>query len=524
VDDRSFSANRPQDNSPAFFEEIRRPLAILRSPQGGLVCEPVEAIGNYAPGSLIGILPPLYPEWLGGRSFTSAHELRFPYVVGEMARGIATPAMAVAAAQAGFQGFFGSAGLPLAEIETGVAYMQAQLGPDRPGWGANLIHSPQEPTAEMATVELLLRQGVTRVSASAFMALAPAALRFAATGLTRGGDGRINRRNHLFAKVSRPEVARHFLSPAPAAMLRGLVEAAMLTAEEAELASRIPVAEDITVEADSGGHTDGRPLTVLLPVIATLRDRLSAEHGYVVTPRIGAAGGLGTPAALAAAFAAGAAYVVTGSVNQCSRESGLSADAQAMLATAGAADVAMAPAADMFELGAKVQVLRRGTMFAQRAQRLYEVYGRYDSIEAIPAEERRQIESQVLGHGIEEIWAETKAHFARRSPEEVTRAEREPRHRMALVFRWYLFMASQWARDGVTARRMDYQIWCGAAMGAFNDWVRGSFLEAAEQRGVVQIGRNLLEGAAIATRAHQLRLCGIDVPTEAFNFAPRPLG
>jgi trans-AT polyketide synthase/acyltransferase/oxidoreductase domain-containing protein len=510
--------------SAALVEDIRTPLAIIRSSQGHLLCEPVDVIADFAPGSVICILPPLYPEWLGGRTFTTAHHLRFPYVVGEMARGIATPAMAVAAAQAGFQGFFGSAGLSLPEIEAGLVHMQTQLGPDRPGWGANLIHSPQEPGAEMATVELMLRRGVTRVSASAFMALAPAVLRFAATGLTRGPDGAVVRRHHLFAKVSRPEVARHFLSPAPAAMLRSLVEAGMLTAEEAELASRIPVAEDITVEADSGGHTDSRPLTVLLPVIATLRDRLSAEHGYAVAPRIGAAGGLGTPAALAAAFAAGAAYVVTGSVNQCSRESGLSADAQAMLATAGAADVAMAPAADMFELGARVQVLRRGTLFAQRAQRLYEAYGRYNSLEAIPADERRQIEQQVLGRDIEDIWTETRAHFARRNPREVTRAEAEPRHQMALVFRWYLFMASQWARDGVTARRTDYQIWCGAAMGAFNDWVRGSFLEAAEGRGIVQIGRNLLEGAAVATRAHQLRLCGLAVPTESFNFAPRSLG
>ena len=36
------------------------------------------------------LLPPLYPEWLGGRSFTEAHGLRFPYVAGAMANGIAT--------------------------------------------------------------------------------------------------------------------------------------------------------------------------------------------------------------------------------------------------------------------------------------------------------------------------------------------------------------------------------------------------------------------------------------------------
>jgi hypothetical protein len=48
------------------------------------------------------------------------------------------------------------------------------------------------------------------------------------------------------------------------------------------------------------------------------------------------------------------------------------------------ADVAMCPASDMFEMGGKVQVLKRGTMYPQRAQRLYELYKTYPSFDAIP--------------------------------------------------------------------------------------------------------------------------------------------
>ena len=94
---------------------------------------------------------------------------------------------------------------------------------------------------------------------------------------------------------------------------------------------------------------------------------------------------------------------------------------------------------------------------------------------------------------------------------------------MALVFRAYLFMAAQWAREGQTDRRVDYQIWCGPALGAFNDWARGSFLEPIDHRTVAQIARNLLEGAAVITRAQQVRTCGVDVPATAFAFTPRPL-
>lgn len=59
---------------------------------------------------------------------------------------------------------------------------------------------------------------------------------------------------------------------------------------------------------------------------------------------------------MAAAFAMGAAYVVTGSINQACLESGSSTLARRMLCQADPADVIMAPAADMFEMGIKLQV------------------------------------------------------------------------------------------------------------------------------------------------------------------------
>ena len=94
---------------------------------------------------------------------------------------------------------------------------------------------------------------------------------------------------------------------------------------------------------------------------------------------------------------------------------------------------------------------------------------------------------------------------------------------MALIFRWYLGLSSRWAIAGNSERRSDYQIWCGPAMGAFNDWVRGSELESAQSRTVSQIALNLLEGAAVLTRAHQLRTYGVATPPELFQFHPRQL-
>lgn len=524
----------PGGVAPAFNQQdllrlapsVREPVYVIRDAASGHVGIGTGGSAVLDPSgqgySLLSILPALYPEWLGDRSFCEVHRTRFPYVAGEMANGIATTALVIAMAGAGMLGFFGAAGLAHDRVEAAVDELERTLG-DRASWGVNLIHSPNEAALEERVADLLIRRRVTRVTASAFMGLTPAVVRYAASGLHTAPDGRILRQNQVFAKLSRPEVARRFMAPAPEEILKALVARGQLTAAEADLARHVPVAEDITVEADSGGHTDNQTLTALFPTILALRAELTEKHGYTRPIRVGAAGGLGTPSAIAAAFSLGAAYVVTGSVNQAALEAGLSTAGKQMLAQADIADVTMAPAADMFELGVKVQVLKRGTMFAARASKLYDTYLAYPSLAAIPADVRARLEKEVLHTTLDAIWTETRQFWQRRDPAEAARAERDEKHRMALVFRWYLGKSSRWAIEGEPTRRTDYQIWCGPAMGAFNVWVHGSFLANPENRGAVQIALNLLEGAAVITRAQQLRAAGVPIPAAAFQFVPRPL-
>lgn len=471
---------------------------------------------------LLGSLPPLYPEWLGDRTFQETHDARFPYATGPMANGIASAGLVIAAARSGLLAFFGAAGLSPATVEANITRIRSELGRTS-GWGSNLIHSPNEPDLEEAVVDLYLKHGINTVDASAFMDLTPAVVRYAVHGLRRSPEGEVVRKTRVLAKISRPEVARRFLEPAPEPILARLLEKGAVTSAEANIARAIPLVEDLTIESDSGGHTDNRPLGSLFPAIADLRDRIAAEREYAATIRLGAAGGLGTPAAVASAFALGAAYVMTGTVNEAAVESGLSPAGRAQLAQAGLADVMMAPAADMFEMGVKVQVLRRGTMFGPRAQRLYDAYAAHDSMETMPAGVRARLESEVFRAPLETIWADTKAFWEKRDPREVERAGRDPKHRMALTFRWYLGKSSRWAIEGDKDRVMDYQIWCGPAMGSFNAWAKGSFLEDPTRRTVSQIALNFLEGGARITRQQQLRTFGVPVPPAAFDFRPRPL-
>jgi PfaD family protein len=436
-----------------------------------------------------------------------------------MANGIGSVEIVEAMGRAGMLGIFGAAGLPLAAVDSAIDRLGRSLGNSVPH-GFNLIHSPNEPELEAAVAARYLKRGVRLVEASAYLDLTLPVVRYRVHGIHRDESGRVVAPNRVIAKVSRVEVASKFMAPPPARFLKELVAAGEITTAQAELGSQIPMAGDVTAEADSGGHTDNQPAVVLLPTLIALRDRLQAEHGYDHPVRIGAAGGISTPWSAAAAFAMGAAYVVTGSVNQACVEAGTSSAVRRMLAQAQQADTAMAPAADMFEMGVKVQVLKRGTMFAMRAAKLYELYRTYDGIDQIPGADRTSLEKNIFRAPLETIWDQTRDYFRTRDPAQIDRAERDAKHKMALVFRWYLGQSSHWANSGEPSRTVDYQIWCGPAMAAFNEWVRGSFLERAETRNVVTVALNILYGAAVLARARTMRAQGVPIPPGVPRLAP----
>jgi trans-AT polyketide synthase/acyltransferase/oxidoreductase domain-containing protein len=500
------------------------PFAVVRAEDG-----PAVAIGGqlgFGPAPkgavpLLAFVPALPPDRLGDPTFRDDYGVRVNYVTGAMANGIASVEIVVAMAKAGMMGFFGAAGLTTDRIRTAIDRIQAEA-PGLP-FGVNLIHSPQVPKQEQETVDLLLEKGVRNVEAAAFLRLTPEVVRFRVTGLHVGPDGRIVVPNRIMAKISRPEVATQFLEPPPPKIVAALRDTGRITTEEAELASRVPMADDLTCEADSGGHTDNRPLVVLLPLIASLRDRIVAERGYDRTVRVGAAGGLGCPEAVAAAFALGAAYVVTGSVNQACRESGTSDLARAMLADASMADVSMAPASDMFEQGVEVQVLKRGTLFAARGHKLYDAWRRYDAWEQVPDALRADIEAKILRMPFDDVWRGCEVFFAERDPRQLERAAADAKHKMALVFRWYLGLSSRWAITGDEDRKSDTQVWCGPAIGAFNDWTRGTFLADVANRRVVPVAANLMAGGAYVTRVRALRAQGVEVGAVAEKWIPRPI-
>jgi trans-AT polyketide synthase, acyltransferase and oxidoreductase domains len=502
---------------------LKKPIYVLQNQEQkysatdqGKVIIGGEVETGYLP--LAGFSPASSPRQLGDTSFCEDHGLQFPYMCGAMANGIASKELVEAAAAAGLLGSFGAAGLTLNEIENAAEHLTESLK-SRP-FCFNLIFSPNEKGHEEAVVSLYLKYGIHLVEASAYMKLTLPAARFRVHGIFRNASGEIETPNRIIAKASRIEVASKWYSPPPEKMLAQLIASGDITEEQAALAAQIPMAQDLTVEADSGGHTDNRPAITVLPTIIALRDRLQKEFNYSIPLRVGAAGGIATPASAAAAFSMGAAYIVTGTVNQACIESGSSDIVRKMLAETQQADVTMAPAVDMFEMGVKLQVLKRGTMFAMRGNKLYEIYRAYDSIEGIPEKEKLSLEKFIFKTPLEEVWTLTQNYFNERDPQQIEKAKQDPKHKMALIFRWYLGLSSRWANAGEASRQVDYQIWCGPAMGAFNEWTKGSWLAEPAARNIATVALNILYGAAVVARINNLHTQGVTLSNQTAHVEP----
>jgi trans-AT polyketide synthase/acyltransferase/oxidoreductase domain-containing protein len=355
-------------------------------------------------------------------------------------------------------------------------------------------------------VDRCLRFGVRCIEAAGSVTASPALIRYRLKGLSRDGEGRLVSDHKVIAKVPRLEVAEIFLRPAPEAAVAELVRAGLVSGEQAQLARRIPMADDLCVEPEPGGLLGATAL--LLPAMIHLRDELGHRFDVDRAVRVGSAGGIGTGEAAASAFLLGADFVLTGSINQCTVEAATSGDAKDLLQSINLQDTELAPAGDLFELGARSQVLKRGVLFPARANRLYELWRHHGSWEEIDAPIRARIERDYFGRTFERAFEECVA----KSPLEKEKAERDERHRMALVFRWYFDLAMHLALAGEKKQRANYRVLCGPALGAFNQWVKGTELEPWAHRHVDEIADRIMEGAAAVLSRQLQRFSGIEEP------------
>ena len=493
---RDFKEIGPGTVLTGLLERIKQELSPRLDGQKTKEAEDSTPIKNgYSGKGDSGISFQITAESLGCDEFKKDYNIKYAYLTGSMGRAISSKELVATMAKSGLFGFFGTGGLSLGEIESSIQWLDRELQ-GRSSFGMNLLPSLDVPHVEEEIVDLFLNYGIRNIEASSYVQITPALIKYRLTGIHRDEDGVVQAPNRIMAKLSRPEVAQYFLSPAPRQIVDKLLNKGQISTTEAKLSQFIPVADDVCAAADSGGHTEQAVASALVPSIIRLRDEIMRKYKYSKKIRIGAAGGIGTPEAAAAAFILGADFIVTGSINQCTVEAGTSDAAKELLQQMNVQDTAIVPAGDIFEMGTKVQVLKKGVLFPARANRLFDLYKQYGSLAEIDDKSKRQLQDNYFKQSFAEMFAEAKKNFHNLDPAEVLKAEQNPKDKMKMVFNHYLSRATEMAVAGDEKNIVNYQIPCGPALGAFNQWVKGTELEDWRNRHVDRIADKLMQETA----------------------------
>lgn len=228
---------------------------------------------------------------LGSAAFKQRYGLDYAYLLGGMNDGISSSELVVQAGKTGCLAFLGAGGMKPAELADAIRHIRRELGNSK-SIGVAVTYHPIYPNREEELIELLLREKIQLVEASSYLTLTPALVKYRLLGLTRAEDGTVRRANRIIAKVSRPDIATLFMLPAPSRIVDKLLADRQITAEQAELARLVPVADDLCAAGDSAGPTDQANLISLLPTLLRLKKELSRTFAPVQEMHIGAAGGL----------------------------------------------------------------------------------------------------------------------------------------------------------------------------------------------------------------------------------------
>jgi trans-AT polyketide synthase/acyltransferase/oxidoreductase domain-containing protein len=476
--------------------QIRKPWVARPAPPGPPVAlAVVVAAPRSAPAPINGSSGPtrsaLRPR--GGRSaddhagdagFCAELGVRHAAVHGAIGYGVSGPETVVALAAAGSLGFVGGRGTRSAGLRDAIARARALGGPAL-RFGVSVAHDATSPGEEAAIFELLAHSDVAMVELIGHPYPTPALIRYRFAGAHERGAPR-----RVLARFGHPDVADELIRPPSPKSLQALLAAGQLSAADAALAQHHPAVDHLAIDCESGPASPALVLS-LLPWVRARADRAAVEHGLARAARVGVASGVGTPEAAAALFGLGAAFLVLGTIGHCTIEAATSPEVKRMLQGVGVADCAFAPTAEMFEAGGVASVLKRGLLFAPRAQRLAETFQHHETMAQIASPQRRVLEGY-LQRDLDEVANELANELAR---DPGGAPGNDGRRTMARVFRWYVDQAAGWAVRGELARRVDFNVPCEPALGALNQWLRGGELEAWDRRSVSAITERILDGA-----------------------------
>jgi trans-AT polyketide synthase/acyltransferase/oxidoreductase domain-containing protein len=400
--------------------------------------------------------------------------------------GIASKELVTKMANSDFLSFLGAGGISIENIQKAIDYIKKNA-PTKV-FGVNVLYNHLISEKEMDIVDLLLKNNINYLEAAGFKCATLPLVKYRLSGVRRINN-EILIPNKVFLKASRISVVEEFVSPISDSFIDALIADNTITKEQAILAKKIPLADAVIIEADSAGHTDSRSALAIFPAIKKICEKLYNQYSYDNRINIGLAGGLGTPESIAAAFVLGADFIMTGSINQCTVESGAPDIVKDLLSQCDIEDTEICPTGDMFATEAKIQVLKKGTLFPFRAKKLHYYNLLYNSIEDFPDALVKDLEKNYYGESIPEILSSMQKKVPFDKFEELAN---NPKKKMEALFILYFYQSVKNAYNGNINDKINFQIHCGPAMGAFNFYIKDSPFEIWENRHVDQIAIKLL--------------------------------
>ena len=199
---------------------------------------------------------------------------------------------------------------------------------------------------------------------------------------------------------------------------------------------------------------------------------------------------------MAAMYGMGADFILTGSINQCTPEANVSDLVKETLASIQPQDTCHVPAGQQFESGAMEQVVRKGSYFPARAQKLYDLYRLHNNFDEIDKKTQSQLEKHFFKRSFQSVVSELRSNPQLYGIYDLETFESDKKYQMAQVFRWYFQKASLTAIKGDNKDKNNFKIYCGPAMGALNQWLIGTELEDWKNRNIDRLTLFLLNHTA----------------------------
>jgi PfaD family protein len=456
-----------------------------------------------------GIIPSVSPETLGSARFRHRFGLKYSYIAGGMASAISSKEMVIKLAKSGYLGTYGTNGLDLETIENDLIKIKSII-PEKP-FAFNIVHNIIDDEFEMNLIRMFLKYKINIIEVSSFSDITLPLVYFRVVGMKERLEGGFIIGNKIIAKVGRIEIAEKFLKPAPRNIVNELLRMNLITDRQAQLANKIPMVDAITMEGDSARNSNGGNILYKFPELNKLRDYTLRKNNINYDVFLGAAGGIGSHISAYNMFNIGADYIVTGSINQCSVESGTSDKVKNLLASSMISDIIKAPYFNNLEYSTDIYVLKKGTLFPMRANTLYDFYKKSKTIEELSKDDLIKLEKQIFKKSINTVLHDSKEYFKNNKLSNIEKLSKET---MLLILKWYLTITYNWSKLDDETKQLDYQIWTSPAMGIFNLWVKDTYLENHKNRYVTDIADIILKGAAYLQRANIFKIFGGEISTE----------